>query len=47
MIFSNITLLPIDNPHAVATDIGIAFNHIPVTQCDITRCCGNNDNCIK
>ena len=29
---SNITLLPIDNPHAVAADIGIAINPIPVTD---------------
>ena len=30
MIISYITLLPIDNPHAVAVDIGIAINPIPV-----------------
>ena len=30
MIISHITLLPIDNPHAVAVDIGIAINPIPV-----------------
>ena len=31
MIISYITLLPIDNPHAVAVDIGTAFNPIPLT----------------
>ena len=30
MIISYITLLTIDNPHAVAVDIGIAINPIPV-----------------
>ena len=30
MIISYITLLPIDIPHAVAVDIGIAINPIPV-----------------
>ena len=30
MITSCITLLPIDNPHAVAVDIGIALKPIPV-----------------
>ena len=30
MITSYITLLPIDNPHAVAVDIGIAIKLIPV-----------------
>ena len=30
MIISYITLLPIDNPHAVAVDIGIAIKPIPV-----------------
>ena len=30
MIISNITSLPIDNPHAVAVDYGIATNPIPV-----------------
>ena len=30
MIISYITLLPIDNPHAVVVDIGIAINPIPV-----------------
>ena len=30
MILSYITLLPIDNPHAVAVDIGIATKPIPV-----------------
>ena len=30
MINSYITLLPIDNPHAVAVDIGIAIKPIPV-----------------
>ena len=32
MIISYITLLPIDNPHAVAGDIGIAINPILVTD---------------
>ena len=30
MIISYNTLLPIDNPHAVAVDIGIALKPIPV-----------------
>ena len=30
MIISYITLLPIDNPHVVAVDIGIAIIPIPV-----------------
>ena len=30
MITSCITLLPIDNPHAVAVDIGITINPITV-----------------
>ena len=30
MIISYRTLLPIDNPHGVAVDIGIAINAIPV-----------------
>ena len=30
MIISYITLLPIDHPHAVAVDVGIAINPIPV-----------------
>ena len=30
IIFSYITLLPLENPHAVATDIGIAVKPIPV-----------------
>ena len=30
MITSYITLLPIDNPHAVTVDISIAINPIPV-----------------
>ena len=30
MIISYNTLLPIDNPHAVAVDIGIAIKPIPV-----------------
>ena len=30
MTISNSTLLPNDNPHVVAVDIGIAFNPIPV-----------------
>ena len=30
MIISYNTLLPIDNPHAVAVDIGIAIRPIPV-----------------
>ena len=30
MIISIITLLPYDNPHAVAVDIGIVMNPIPV-----------------
>ena len=30
MIISHITLLPIDNPQAVAMDIGIALKAIPV-----------------
>ena len=30
MIISYNTLLPIDNPHAVAVDIGIAMKPIPV-----------------
>ena len=30
MIISYITLLPTDNPHAVAVDIGIAIKPIPV-----------------
>ena len=30
MIISNFSLLPIDNPHAVAVDIGIAINPTPV-----------------
>ena len=30
LIISYITLLPIDKPHAVAVDIGIAINPIPV-----------------
>ena len=30
MIISYITLLQIDNPHAVAVDFGIAMNRIPV-----------------
>ena len=30
MIFSYITLLPIDNPYAVASDIGTAIKPIPV-----------------
>ena len=30
MIISYTTFLPIDNPHAVAVDIGIANNPIPV-----------------
>ena len=30
MIISYITLLPIDNPHAVAVDIGFSMKPIPV-----------------
>ena len=30
MIISNIILLPIDNPHAIAIDIGITIKPIPV-----------------
>ena len=30
MIISYSTLLPVDKPHAVAVDIGIAINTIPV-----------------
>ena len=30
MISSDITLLPIDNPHAAAVDFGRAINPVPV-----------------
>ena len=32
MIISCFTLLPIDNPHAVVVDIGIAIKPIPVRK---------------
>ena len=32
MTISSITLLPIDNPHAVGTDFGIGTNALPVTD---------------
>ena len=51
MIFSKITLLPLDNPHAVAVDIGIANNPIPardkVTELDVVAIITNKSNDFK